>query len=175
MTEPHAQIVERLTGLYECEPGTVAILLFGSLAKGTGTPTSDVDLEVITSAVSEWRLEKSEQEGIAVDLVLCPLGHFQDQVRTLPYLSYDYLSMRCLFDPGGLFAEEQAKLAAYFDAHPEVSAYWESNLKTMATQKRAGTHRMADIVAAYDKAERLFSEDGIVRRTFLRGPSGRQA
>ena len=79
MAERHAQIVERLAARYERELGTAARLLFGSLANDTPTPTSDVDLEVITSAGSEWKLEKSEQEGIAVDVVLCPLTHFRRQ------------------------------------------------------------------------------------------------
>ena len=169
MTERHAQIVRHLTDLYRTRSGTVAIALFGSLAKGTGTASSDVDLEVITSEAGTWRLEKSTQDGIAVDLVLCPLAQFSHQIRALPFLSYDYLSMRCLFDPDGIFAEAQAQLSAYFAAHPEVSAYWEADLKKMAEKKRLGTHRMADIVEAYDQAERRFSEDGVVRRTFLRG------
>ncbi|MEM8646436.1 MAG: nucleotidyltransferase domain-containing protein [Pseudomonadota bacterium] len=169
MTEQHAQIVKRLTDFHKKRPGTVAIALFGSLAKGTATAASDVDLEVITADACTWSLEKSVQDGIAVDLVLCPHAHFSHQIRAFPFLSYDYLSMRCLFDPDGLFAQAQAELSGYFAANPAVSAYWEDSLKKMAEKKRLGTHRMADIFEAYDQAERRFSEDGVIRRSFLRG------
>ncbi len=68
MTERHAQIVRRLTDLYQASSGTVAIALFGSLAKGTGPARSDVDLEVITSEAGTWSLEKVLRMGLRLTL-----------------------------------------------------------------------------------------------------------
>jgi hypothetical protein len=40
--------------------------------------------------------------------------------------------------------------------------------RRLRSKKNAGTHRMADIVEAYDAAERRFSADGRITRDFLR-------
>ena len=169
MTKRHQKIVTRLLEAHRRKPGTVAIALFGSLAKGTCRDTSDIDFEVIASDADEWTLEKNEVDGIVVDLVRCPLAHFEQQVAAFPYLSFDYLSMKVLWDPSSIMRDAQINLRGYFEAHRHIAEYWEENLKTMTEKKRAGTHRMADIVEAYDRAERLFSQDGVIRRSFLRG------
>ncbi len=169
MTERHERVIDQVNDIYRRRPNTIATSVFGSLAKGNASASSDIDFEVISSSAEEWTLDHQEIDGIRVDLVTCPLSQFNDQIETLPHLCYDLISQRVLWDPRGVFGAAQAKIRRYFEMHPDAAAYWEENLQAMAERKRAGTHRMADIIAAYDEAERRFSPDGRVRRSFLRG------
>ena len=169
MTERHEQIVARLLEQYRQQPEIVVINLFGSMAKGGVHPDSDIDMELISKTAEEWLLVKKEIDGITVDLCICPLEHFHHQVSNYPYLCYDYLTEKVLYDPHGIFAKAHAELANYFTSNPEVVMYWETKLTEMREKKRAGTHKMADIVAAYDIAELRFSIDGKISRNFLRG------
>lgn len=169
MTWRHEQVVEKLKEMHCGRRETVALSIFGSLAKGTATAASDIDFEVISSAAKAWTLEHQEVDAITVDLVICPLDQFKAQIEDLPYLCYDLLTQRVLWDPRGVMGTAQERIRLYFESHQEVAAYWEENLRAMAERKRKGTHRLAEIIAAYDEAERRFSPNGQVRRKFLRG------
>lgn len=169
MTALHWNIVEELVGTFRRDAEVVAVSLFGSLARGGVHTRSDIDIEVVTTSARDWRLQHQERRGIRIDLVTMPPAQFSEIVARYPHLSYDYLSMRVVHDPDEFMARHIARLEAYFADRPEVAAYWEADLAAMRAKKDRGEHRMADIVAAYDEAERRFSEDGRITRPFLRG------
>jgi predicted nucleotidyltransferase len=168
ITARHQRIIDQLLDQYRKHPEIVAITSFGSLAKGGAHPGSDIDMEVISSAEPDWKLVKKKYDGIAVDLVLVSKGYFENLTQRYPYLCYDYISEKTLYDSDGFFAKAQAELCRYFEVHPEVASYWRENLGTMRSKKKAGTHRRADLVEAYDVAELRFSADGLITRDFLR-------
>ena len=168
ITGIHQRIIDRLLDQYRMRPDVVAITLFGSLAKGGAHPGSDIDMEVISTAAPKWEFLKKEHDGIAVDLVFVPKAYLEDLIRRYPFLCYDYISEKILYDPDVFFAKAQAEVCGYFEAHPEVADYWQENLNVMRSKKKAGTHRRTDIVEAYNTAERRFSADGRITRDFLR-------
>jgi predicted nucleotidyltransferase len=164
----HQRIIDQLLDQYRKHPNIVAITLFGSLAKGGAHPGSDIDIEVISTAEPGWKLVKNEYDGIAVDLVFVSKAYFENLIQRFPYLCYDYISEKTLYDPDDFFVRAQAELCRYFEAHAEVAEYWQKNLDMMRSKKKAGTQRRADIVEAYDMAELRFSADGRITRDFLR-------
>jgi predicted nucleotidyltransferase len=107
----HARIVDELVEEYRSDPHTVAIMLFGSLARGEETRTSDVDIEIISRSAQEWDFRQTEQRyGIPIDLVICPKDDLLDHVERYPYLCYEYLRERIIYDPEGFMARIREQL-----------------------------------------------------------------
>ena len=164
----HHRIVDDLVEEYRENPGTVAIALFGSLARGEEKDTSDVDIEIVTTNAHEWELRQYEHpSGIRVDLVICPKEHLISQVERYPYLCYDYLHERILYDPQGFMAAIKSRLEPYFADHPEVVQFWEEKLRIMRALKASGQDPK-NAVESYDEAEILFSDEYRVTRDFFR-------
>lgn len=164
----HSRIVEEIVEEYRNDPGTVAIMLFGSLARGEETEASDVDIEIVTTTAREWELRKYEHpSGIPVDLVICPKEHLLSQIERYPYLCYDYLNEMIIYDAHGFMGNIRARLDRYFAEHPEVVRFWEEKLRIMRALKAIGQDPK-NAVESYDEAEILFSDEHQVTRDFFR-------
>lgn len=164
----HTRIVDQLVDRIRTDESVIAITLFGSWAKGTGTPNSDIDVEIISDSAGEWCMSHERIQGVRIDIVVVPHCHLRRQVEDYPFLCYDYLTERILYDPKGVMAKAKAELEAYFANHPEIVEYWEADLAAMQRRKANGVHRKNDIITAYDRAELLFSKDHKISRDFLR-------
>ena len=167
MTEAHQKIVNEIVEKYQKGKSTVAIALFGSLARGKERPDSDVDIEIILDDAEKWELLKKKKYGLNIDLVLCPKKHLLHQMEKYPYLCYDYLSEKIIYDPKGFMEEVKKKLNVYFNNHPEIAKFWEDNLKIMKENKAKGQD-LKDAIKSYDEAEILFSDEHKVTRDFFR-------
>ena len=164
----HQKIVKEIVEEYKDKKGTVAITLFGSLARGEERPSSDVDIEIISEDIKDWKLKQDEEKyGINIDLVLCPKRHLIHQVKNYPYLCYDYLHEKIIYDPKGFMKDIKNKLKEYFDTHPEVVKFWEGKLKIMRENKAKGQDPK-DAMKSYDEAEIKFSNEQKVTRNFFR-------
>jgi predicted nucleotidyltransferase len=143
-------------------------MLFGSLARGEETEGSDVDIEVVSEDAQEWEFRQTEQRyGIPIDLVICPKDHLLDQVERYPYLCYEYLRERIIYDPDGFMTRIRDRLEPYFDNHPEIVAFWEEKLRIVRENKARGEDAK-NAVESYDEAEILFSDEHRVTRDFFR-------
>lgn len=167
MTEVHQKIVNEIVNKHKKDKSVVAITLFGSLAREEERPDSDIDIEIISESAKKWKLLKKKKYGIEIDLVICPKKHLFHQMKKYPYLCYDYLSEKVIYDPKGFMKEVKRKLKGYFDKHPEVVKFWKKKLKIMRKNKAKGRDPK-DAIKSYDEAETLFSNEHKVTRDFFR-------
>jgi len=167
MTKLHQKIVEEIVDKYKKNKATVAIALFGSLARGETKSNSDVDIEVITTSTKKWEWLNTKKYGIEIDLVICPKNHLLMHIEKYPYLCYDYLSEKVLYDPKDFMKYIKKTMKEYFDKHPEIVKFWEDKLKIMKENKAKGQDPK-DAIKSYDEAEILFSKEHKVTRDFFR-------
>jgi predicted nucleotidyltransferase len=167
MGEIHQRIVNEIVDEYKEDESTLAITLFGSLARGEEREDSDVDIEIISTSAKKWKLLKDKKYGLDIDLVICPKTHLLHQVDRYPYLCHDYLSEKIIYDPTGFMVDLKNKLRQYFNKHPEVVEFWKKKLKIMKENK-AKKQDPKDAIQSYDEAEILFSDKHEVTRDFFR-------
>ena len=110
MTKGHLKIVNEIVEKYKKDKSTIAITLFGSLARGNERPDSDVDIEIISKDAKKWELLKKKKYSIEIDLVICPEKHLLHQIQKYPYLCYDYLNEKIVYDPKNFMKELKKKL-----------------------------------------------------------------
>jgi predicted nucleotidyltransferase len=76
MAEHHELTLEKVKARYETAPEIVAVIVIGSVARGTATPRSDIDLSfVVTSEELERRRSAAELSIDASDLGTWPNAH----------------------------------------------------------------------------------------------------
>lgn len=168
MREVHQKIVNEIVEEYTKDKSTLAITLFGSLARGEEREDSDVDIEIISEDAEKWELKQDEERyGIKIDLEICPKKHLLHQFEKYPYLCHDYLNQKIIYDPKGFMKDLKKKLKTYFDKHPEVVEFWEKKLKIMKKNKAKGQDPK-DAIKSYDEAEILFSDEHKITRDFFR-------
>lgn len=169
MRDVHQKIVNEIVEAYRRDESTVAITLFGSLARGEEREDSDVDIEIVSEDAEVWELQQDEERyGIPIDLVICPKEHLLHQFERYPYLCHDYLNEKILYDPRGFMKDFQKKVKRYFDEHPEAAGFWEEKLRVMKENKAKGQD-LKNAIESYDEAERVFSDEKRVTRDFFRG------
>jgi len=157
------EIVER----QKKKPEVVAITLFGSLARGKERKDSDVDIEIISKKAKRWRLLKKKKYGIEIDLVLCPKNHLLHQIKKYPYLCYDYLNQKIIYDPENFMKGIKRKLKRYFGKHPKIVKFWREKLKVMNENKKKNQDPK-EAIKSYDEAEIKFSKEHKITRNFFR-------
>ncbi len=168
MRKIHQKIVNEISKKYKKDKSTLAITLFGSLARMEERDNSDVDIEIISENAKKWKLKQDDKRyGIKIDLVICPKEHLLHQIEKYPYLCYDYLSQKIIYDPKGFMRDLKHRLKRYFNKHPEVVKFWEKKLKIMKENKTKGQDPK-DAIRSYDEAEILFSDKHKVTRDFFR-------
>lgn len=131
-------------------PGLVSVVLYGSMARGTARPGSDVDLLVVAEELPSRRWDRQD---VAVELSMALEGALEDFERSAgwyPYLSLIlktpaeatgfrrlYLDMvdeaRILFDRDGFFAgvlrEVEEKIQTLGARRVKVGRRWYWDLK----------------------------------------------
>jgi len=167
MKTKHQKIVDEIINKYEKDKSVVAITLFGSVARNDERPDSDVDIEIISKKAKKWSLLKKKKYGIKIDLVICPKKHLLYQIKKYPYLCYDYLSEKIVYDPQGFMKEVKRKLKRYFNKHPEIVKFWEEKYKIMRKNKAKGQDPK-NAIKSYNEAEIKFSKEHKITRNFFR-------
>ena len=120
----HTQIVKELVKKYSKNKNVVGIYIFGSLAAGTATPKSDIDIEIIfEKSKKPYQLIKKEIAGIPVDLSLYRKSQFIKDFSK-PYLHYSALNYKILYDPQGILKKNLTKLKNYFKENPKILRFW---------------------------------------------------
>ena len=167
MAKIHKKIINEIVEEQKKNSKVIAINLFGSVAEGKERSDSDVDIEIIINEGKEWNWIKQNKYGVHIDFVKCSKNHLLHQIEKYPYLCYDYLSEKIIYDPKGFMKDLKEKLKGYFDKHPEVVEFWEKKLKIMKENKAKGQDPK-DAIKSYDEAEILFSDEHKITRDFFR-------
>ncbi|MAG45667.1 MAG: hypothetical protein CMH63_02770 [Nanoarchaeota archaeon] len=166
MTKTHQKIIDEIVKKYKKDRKTIAINLFDSLMEGKERPDSDVDIEIVSNRFRKWVLTKSKKYGIIVEIVKCPKKHLFYQIEKYPYLCYEYLRDKILYDPKGFMKDVKKELKLYFNKNTKIAKFWEDELEIMRKNKAKGKD-LKNAKQVYDEAEILFSDEHKVTRDFF--------
>jgi predicted nucleotidyltransferase len=146
----------------------IGILLFGSLASGTHTWKSDIDLIFVFETCEP----SSGVANILVDGVV--VQYFFTSYKTLvhnqakvPYLLHMFCDAKILFDRHDSVSPIVEELKMYFAAHPEIEAEWIRFKDLHQTEKNGPACAQTTIFQRWDELEDKYS-DGKRKRTFFK-------
>ena len=139
------------------DPSVVGIELGGSLARGEVRPNSDIDFGVVSTSVKEHQFIEEFRDGIKVEMSIMPMNLLIEMVETHPFLLYDALWAKVVYDPQEVLETTRTKLESYYEQHPEIVSFWEENLdQYRITKQTGGTPK--GYRSVLDEAELRFSE-----------------
>ncbi len=151
---PHYQIVRELVEKYSKDKNVVGIYIFGSLAKGTATPKSDVDIEILFKKTGKpYELKKKIIQGIHVDLSQYSESQFIKDFSKNPYLHYAVLNYKILYDPKGILEKYLGDVKKYFNENPKIKKFWQEKEKAWKEYKKQG--KKGNVDNYFDVMEQL--------------------
>jgi predicted nucleotidyltransferase len=134
----HYKIVKELVEKYKKDPNVVGIYIFGSLAKGTVKPSSDIDIEIVMrQQKGKYKLlHPNLDKDIHVDLSLPREDSFIKDFEDYPYLNYAALDYKILSDPNGILKKSLESCKRYFKNNPKVLKFWRDEEKKWKEYKK---------------------------------------
>jgi predicted nucleotidyltransferase len=146
----------------------LGILLFGSLATGTHSWKSDIDLIFIYENYEpDAGLDNRFVDSIAVQYFFTTLETLIHNQETVSYLLHMFSEAKILFDRSGSVAPVILQLQRYFAAHPEVVAEWNRFKQLHQEEKNSPACAKTTIIQRWDELEDKYSA-GARKRTFFR-------
>lgn len=141
--------------ILERKPDAV-VFLSGSVNFGYERPESDLDICVAVSDLSNvgfpdgkpaWeedgvRAFDAIYEGIRLDLVFCTRTALWQRNVEKPWGGYYLTRVEAVHDPGGFIRSAQDLIAAWYESHKDLAAFWEQWLTER--RMRAITNRQQE-------------------------------
>lgn len=161
------EILEKIVTELKADENLLGIVLFGSVAAGSQTWKSDIDLIFVyethdppSGLVNRW------VDGIEVQYFFTTLDTLVENQETVPYLLHIFCDGRILFDRYGSVAPVVAKLSEYFAVHPDVASEWARLKELHQVEKRGPACGQTTIIQRWDEMEAKYS-GGVRKRTFF--------
>jgi len=132
----HRDILPEVVEILAQKHPECAIVLVGSVRRGTERPDSDLDLAIIVPEDCKKRTDQTwRHKGIL--MCLCYLGRdWMDQtLREQPYVFWPFSLGEVLHDPYGVAAGFQQRAGAFFAEHPDIVELWKKNLAQHSASK----------------------------------------
>ena len=146
----------------------LGILLFGSLASGTHTWKSDIDLIFVYQTHEPTSgLVNTFVDGIEVQYFYTTFETLVQNQGTVPYLLHIFCDAKILFDRNDSIAPVVDLIKQYFAAHPEVEAEWIRFKQLHKEEKKGPACAQTTILDRWDELEDKYS-GGVHKRTFFR-------
>lgn len=145
----------------------LGILLFGSLASGTHTWKSDIDIIFVyeicepTSGVANIIVD-----GVVVQYFFTSFEILIQNLKEVPYLLHMFCDAKILFDRNGSISEVVDQLKAYFATHPEIEAEWIRFKDLHQVEKNGPACAQTTIFQRWDELEQKYS-GGARKRSFF--------
>jgi len=160
-------VLGRVVGQLKEDEAVLGILLFGSVAAGTHTWKSDIDLIVVYEAHAPASgLANLLVDRIAVQYFYTTLETLAHNVEIVPYLLHMFSEAKVMFDRQGTVAPVIQQLEQYFAAHPEVAAEWRRLRQLHQAEKNGPACAQTTIIQRWDELEQKYS-GGARKRTFF--------
>lgn len=162
------EVLDKVVIQLKADESLLGILLFGSLASGTHTWKSDIDLIFIYQTHEPTSgLVNKFVDGIAVQYFFTTLDTLVQNQKLVPYLLHIFCEAEILYDRDGTVAPVIDHLKQYFDAHPEVVADWMQIKELHQVEKKGPACAQTTIIQRWDELEEKYS-GGTRKRTFFR-------
>lgn len=170
----HRQVLQSVVGELRQEYPGCAILLAGSLMRGTEHAGSDIDLfavffELGTVAPPSWGIVHSAPtvkvlQRAVQEIPVCCTAMARSLLETMlqkPWRNRLFAQAEVLCDPGGYVGRCQAGINQWFASHPAVDALWDNQeqehqrCKAALRQGQPATMRFPSWDAFADHVDRL--------------------
>ena len=164
----HESILEGLMEKAKGDENVLGILLFGSVASGTHTKTSDIDLVLVYESYQPPSgLINRFVDGIEVQTFFTTLDTLVKNQETVPYLLHMFCEAKILFDRDDSVAPVVDQIRQYFATSPEVGAEWIRFKQLHKDEKKGPACAQTTILDRWDELEDKYS-GGVHKRTFFR-------
>ncbi len=141
----HNKIIKDLVEKFKSQKNVIGIYIFGSLAKGTPTKKSDIDIEIIfLKRKKSYELIRKKIKGIAIDLSLYDKEKFIEDFTKSPYLHYAALNYKIFYDPEKILKKYLNQIKKYFKENPEIYQFWMKKEKEWKLAKKKGIKGKAE-------------------------------
>lgn len=162
------EILDKVVNQELSDGNLLGILLFGSLAAGTHTWKSDIDLIfVYETHEPPSGLVNTFVDRIEVQYFFTNIETLVQNQETVPYLLHIFREGKILFDRNNSVAPVVDKIKHYFTAHPEIEAEWIQLKELHQVEKRGPACAQTTILQRWDELEEKYS-DGVRKRTFFK-------
>ena len=151
-----------------CDENLIGILLFGSLASGTHTWKSDIDLVFVYDTCQPASgLANIYVNGVVVQYFFTSFETLVENQENVPYLLHIFCNAKILFDRNGAVGPAVQQIEEYFSAHPEIEAEWAHLEELHQVEKKGPACAKTSILQRWDELEEKYS-GGVRKRTFFR-------
>ena len=162
------EVLEKVVAQATRDENLIGILLFGSLASGTHTWKSDIDLIfVYQDCQPASGVANIIVDGVMVQYFFTSFDSLVENKENVPYLLYIFCNARILFDREGSFRPVVSQIEDYFAAHPEIEAEWIEIEAMHQLEKNGPACAQTTILQRWDELEGKYS-GGTRKRTFFR-------
>jgi predicted nucleotidyltransferase len=162
------EVLEKVVAQAIQDENLLAILLFGSLASGTHTWKSDIDLIfVYQDCEPSSGVANIFVEGVVVQYFFTSYEMLVQSQKEVPYLLHMFCDGKILFDRHESIAPVLDQLRQYFGRHPEIEADWIRFKDLHQVEKNGPACAQTTIFQRWDELQAKYS-DGVQERTFFR-------
>jgi predicted nucleotidyltransferase len=166
------EILEKVVTDATGDENLTGILLFGSLASGTHTWKSDIDLIfVYQDCQPSSGIANILVDGVMVQYFFTSYDTLLENVANVPYLLHFFSNAKILFDRNGKFTPVVIQLQDYFANHKEIEAEWIEIESLHKVEKNGPTCAQTTILQRWDELERKYSNNGPGRTFFKELPA----
>lgn len=167
----HVQVLHKLLKEATNDPNTLGSLVFGSVAAGTHTEESDLDIiTILKHHHPSSGINQMVVDDVVVDSLFITQEVLIQSVHVVPYLLHPLGHAQLLFDREGTIKPLLTQINNYFAKHPAIEQEWkdylqQSNDAKLTTGCRANAHGNT-IIDVWNHLERRHSH-GTVKRPFF--------
>lgn len=158
MVGSHLQVLEQLTTELRTDDNVVALLVFGSVAKGTFHERSDIDLTIVYNTHSQgFEFSPGIVGGIKVGFSRWSLANLRSRTESSPYKLHVFAHAKLLFDRAGVEGLQQT-VRDYFASHSEIEREWAEIDASYQREKREHGEGRTNIFDVYARLDLKYGE-----------------